>query len=209
MTAHSRSSRPATTQTTHRRTAPIGWGPGITRNGFRARTSRVTARPWEATPKRHAAPAHQQLQHLCDLYQPINPAKDEKDNTGWNVFGRVMDAPGDRNLVDFYLDGGLDYKGHSGVRTTLSVSPTAMRGISDPAGLYDMEVQAVGSSFHPVWSGESVVELTYQRTLNPWWQLQPDFQYIVNPGGGIANPNAPGQRIGNAAMLGLRTIIQF
>jgi porin len=54
-----------------------------------------------------------------------------------------------------------------------------------------------------------VVELTYQWTLNPWWQLQPDFQYIVNPGGGIANPDALGKKIGNAAVLGLRTIIQF
>lgn len=40
--------------------------------------------------------------HLC--IEPINPAKDEKDNTGWNMFGRVMGAPADRNLVDFYVE---------------------------------------------------------------------------------------------------------
>lgn len=40
--------------------------------------------------------------HLC--VEPINPAKDEKDNTGWNMFGRVMGAPADRNLVDFYVE---------------------------------------------------------------------------------------------------------
>jgi len=45
--------------------------------------------------------------------------------------------------------------------------------------------------------------------LAPWWQLQPDFQYITNPSGGIVNPNAPGQKIGNAAIFGLRTIITF
>ena len=71
-----------------------------------------------------------------------------------------------------------------------------------------MDVAATGV-FRPVRSTETVVELTYQFTLNPWWQLQPDFQYITNPGGGIANPNSPGQKIGNAAVLGLRTVIQF
>jgi porin len=45
--------------------------------------------------------------------------------------------------------------------------------------------------------------------VSPWLQLQPDFQYISNPGGGIANPNEPGKKIGSAAVLGLRTIIQF
>jgi hypothetical protein len=54
--------------------------------------------------------------HLC--IEPINPAKDEKDITGWNAFGRVMGAPGDRNLVDFYIDGGIDYKRRSGAPMT-------------------------------------------------------------------------------------------
>jgi porin len=40
-------------------------------------------------------------------------------------------------------------------------------------------------------------------------KLQPDFQYIFNPGGGIPNPNAPARRIGDAAVLGLRTTIMF
>ncbi len=35
--------------------------------------------------------------------QPIFPAKDEQDDTGWNFFGRVMGAPGDCNLVDLYF----------------------------------------------------------------------------------------------------------
>ena len=29
---------------------------------------------------------------------------------------------------------------------------------------------------------------TYQYQLFPWWQLQPDIQYVFNPGAGIANP---------------------
>jgi porin len=141
--------------------------------------------------------------------QPINPAKDEKDDTGWNLFGRIMGAPGDRNLVDFYFDGGVDYKGPFGRANDIVGLAFGYARISNPARLYDMEVEAFSTAFHPVRSAESVVELTYQWALNPWWQLQPDFQYIANPGGGIANPNTPAKKIGSAAVLGLRTVIQF
>ena len=49
----------------------------------------------------------------------------------------------------------------------------------------------------------------YQYQVAPWWQIQPDIQYVFNPGGGIANPNAPSQRVGNELVLGLRTNILF
>ena len=61
----------------------------------------------------------------------------------------------------------------------------------------------------PVRSGEAVLELTYQHKLAEWWQVQPDFQYIFNPGGGIANPILPTRRIGDAAVLGLRSVVTF
>lgn len=141
--------------------------------------------------------------------QPINPANDEKDNTGWNVFGRIMGAPGDRNLVDFYIDGGVDYKGPFGRPNDTIGLAYGWARISNPARLYDMEVEEFSGTYRPVRSAEGVVELSYQWTLNPWGQLQPDFQYIANSGGGIVNPNVPSKKIGNAAIFGLRTIIQF
>ena len=61
----------------------------------------------------------------------------------------------------------------------------------------------------PARGGETYLELTYQYEVMPWWQLQPDIQYVFNPGGGIANPNAPLKRVGNELVLGLRTNIQF
>ena len=45
--------------------------------------------------------------------------------------------------------------------------------------------------FHPSASGETFVEVTYQYQVMPWWQIQPDFQYVFNPGAGIAIPNDP------------------
>ncbi len=53
------------------------------------------------------------------------------------------------------------------------------------------------------------MEVTYQYQVAPWWQIQPDLQYVFTPGGGIANPNAPIQRVGNELVLGLRTNILF
>jgi Carbohydrate-selective porin, OprB family len=56
---------------------------------------------------------------------------------------------------------------------------------------------------------ETVLELSYQVQALPWLQVQPDFQYVVSPGGGIPNPNQPGQLVGSAAVFGLRIIATF
>jgi porin len=53
------------------------------------------------------------------------------------------------------------------------------------------------------------VEATYQYEVTPWLQLQPDVQYVFNPGGGLANPSNPTQRIRNELVLGARTNISF
>jgi porin len=53
------------------------------------------------------------------------------------------------------------------------------------------------------------VEISYQYQVTPWWHLQPDLQYVFNPGGGVVNPDNPSQKIGNELILGLRTTILF
>jgi porin len=48
--------------------------------------------------------------------------------------------------------------------------------------------------------------VTYQYQVTPWWVLQPDFQYVFNPGAGyFAGSN--GTHVGNEAVLGRRTNI--
>jgi porin len=64
-------------------------------------------------------------------------------------------------------------------------------------------------TYNPVRSSETFVELTYQYQVTPWWQLQPDFQYVFNPGAGVIDPSSPNQRIGNEAVIGMRTNILF
>jgi hypothetical protein len=63
----------------------------------------------------------------------------------------------------------------------------------------------------PVRDMETVVELTYQHQATPWWMLQPDLQFIINPGGGIPDPRHPGSSsaIPDATVIGLRSSVKF
>ena len=63
----------------------------------------------------------------------------------------------------------------------------------------------------PIRDYETVLEITYQMQIAPWWVLQPDLQLIFHPGGHIAAPipAPPGQPIPNALVLGLRSAINF
>ena len=58
-------------------------------------------------------------------------------------------------------------------------------------------------------SAETFLEATYQAQLLPSWQIQPDVQYVINPGAGIANPDDPNQRIKNEFVVGVRTNVTF
>jgi porin len=51
----------------------------------------------------------------------------------------------------------------------------------------------------------------YQYEVRGGWTLQPNFQYIVHPGGGATNPLQPGagRVLANAAVFGLRTVVKF
>ncbi len=54
---------------------------------------------------------------------------------------------------------------------------------------------------------ETVVEASSQARMLPWLQVRPDAQYVVTPGGGI--PDRPNQKVGSAAVFGIRTIVTF
>jgi porin len=137
-------------------------------------------------------------------------------NRSVSMFGRVMDTPqGDRNLIDFSANAGVVY--HNPVTNrpddTLAIG-MGYAHVSSQAAAYDRDVAAYNltvapSGYFPVRSSETYVEATYQYQLHPWWQLQPDAQYVFNPGGGIASPDAPGHRVTNEFVLGLRTNVLF
>jgi porin len=45
--------------------------------------------------------------------------------------------------------------------------------------------------------------------IAPWWTIQPDFQYIVHPGGRVSDPANPLVPVRDAAVIGVRSVLKF
>ena len=127
-----------------------------------------------------------------------------------NYFTRVMGTPlTDRNLVDFSMNAGFTLHEPIPLRDddTLGLG-VGYVDISNRVVRFDQSIASYNAgNYTPIKSGETFVEATYQYQATPWWQLQPDLQYVFNPGAGSANNN--GQRVKNETILGVRTNIAF
>jgi porin len=135
---------------------------------------------------------------------------DPQGQSSLALFARIMGAPGDRNLVDFSVNAGATLKAPFPGRDNDSLGiGYGFAKISDRASDLDRDTAVFTHAFHPIRSGEHFLEFTYQYQVVPWWQVQPDLQYIINPGGGIANPNSPRARIADEVVLGVRTVVTF
>ena len=127
------------------------------------------------------------------------------------IFARIMGAPGDRNLISFSINGGIELQGAvrgAGQRHAWAWA-SASAGSSNSAIKLDRDQNAFGTYSRRSGPSETFLELTYQYSVAPWWQVQPDFQYVWTPGGGITNPLDPAKRIGNEAIFGVRTSVVF
>jgi porin len=109
-----------------------------------------------------------------------------------SFFARLSAAPSDRNLIDRYFDTGLAFKG------PIEGRPNDVVGIAFAYGRISPQATASGratSAFEgtpmPVRDFEAVIELTYQLPLSDQWYVQPDLQYVIHPGGHIADPLDP------------------
>ena len=138
-----------------------------------------------------------------------DPNDEDADRT-FNFFARAMGTPEeDRNLIDVSVNTGftfhepIPHRGDDTVGIGMGYAKVGGSTVN-----FDEQTNAFNNTSAPVQSSEEFVELTYQYQLTPWCQLQPDFQYVFNPGGGVANPNN-GQRVKDEAVLGIRTNILF
>jgi porin len=138
--------------------------------------------------------------------------KADDPNRSVSVFGRAMDTPqGDRNLIDFSLNAGLVYHDPVANRAddTLAIG-MGYAHVSKSVQAYDRAVAALDPGvYSPIRTTETYLEATYQYQVHPWWQIQPDIQYVFNPGGGLADPDNPNRRIGNELVVGVRTNVLF
>jgi porin len=138
----------------------------------------------------------------------IDPAESDRNI---NIFGRVLWAPqADRNLITFSMNAGVTFHEPFLHRDddTFAIGMGYAKVSTAAAGL-DQATAAFSGTFTPTRGGETYLEVSYTYQMAPWWQLQPDMQYVFNPGGGVANPNNPTQRVGDEFVLGLRTNILF
>jgi len=131
---------------------------------------------------------------------------------GLAAFFRVGNASPNRNLISLEVDAGLTYKGLFPGRELDLLGVAASYGrIGNAARRLDRnEVRFTGTG-GTIRDYETVLEITYEARISPWWTLQPDFQLIAHPGGHVAPPLAASSArpIPNALVVGLRSSITF
>jgi porin len=123
-------------------------------------------------------------------------AEEKPSNQGLGWFGRIAFEPQNRNFVGFYFDTGLVYTGlipsrdedHIGVGLVYAQLTNGARQTLELEGS-----RGVGA--------EMVLEFTYKAILTPWLYIQPDAQFIINPGAT--------QDLRNAFVIGGRVSVNF
>ena len=121
-----------------------------------------------------------------------------EDPQGVGIFARFIGAPEDRNLIDFYFDGGFTFTGMIPGRPNDALAiGFAYTGISDDVSGFDVDLgEPVARNY------ESLVEICYTFEVATGFTIQPDFQYIWQPGGNVAG-------VKDATVVGARTSITF
>lgn len=128
---------------------------------------------------------------------------------GVGVFLTVEQAPEDRNLISLFIAGGVNWTGPlpsrpkdvAGIAVTYAGLGAAARQFSRDVVYYT----GLGAPYAP---SETVIEATYLLQINPWFSLQPDLQYVINPGAGIPTPQTP-TPLKNAVVVGMRMTVNF
>ena len=170
-------------------------------------------------------------QHNLSLANPLSDGVPRRQSGNWGVYAmadqlllqtgetraqsigasvRVALTLGDRNAVDAQLNAALTWKGAipgrdqdmAGLGVSLVQHGLGARG-------YDQDVRSYTNPIAPVRGLEAVFEATYAIQLAGWWQVQPDLQYIVRPGGGVASAYNPGTLLHNAFLAGVRSVVTF
>jgi porin len=113
-------------------------------------------------------------------------------NQGLGIFTHIGLSPQNSSFINFYIDGGLTYKG------LIPTRDNDVLGIAVGYGHLTNDPQNNQGTSNPGY--EMIFETTYQIELASWLSLQPDFQYVIHPSG----TNIP-----NALVLGARTTLSF
>jgi porin len=146
------------------------------------------------------------------IYWIINQMLWHKPKTeaqGIGVFLQIMHGPDDRNLSNLFIEGGLNWKGPFAGRShdTAGIALT-YAGIGATARGFSQDVVFYSGLGTPYAQGEPIIEATYRARLTPWLKVQPDLQYVINPGAGIPTARNPAP-LKNALVTGIRVTVNF
>lgn len=126
----------------------------------------------------------------------------EEEQGVW-IFGRVGGAPRDRAFFEFAADFGLSFVGLLPGRDEdiLGLGFVHARISRDLRAFERLDSELSGAPYAAFSDHESVLEAFYSFRPTDWWSIQPDIQWIVNPGGSAA--------LSDALVVGIRTSIVF
>jgi porin len=131
---------------------------------------------------------------------------------GAGFFLRAGMVPNDRNLVDLSADAGVSFVGFMDSRPDdLFGVGFGYTRISGSARALDRDAAFFNNPLQPVRSSEELAEVTYIANMAPGWYVQPDVQFIRQPGGNIPDPRDPAGvlPLRNSLVFGLRTLVRF
>lgn len=114
---------------------------------------------------------------------------DENDMQGLVAFGQFGASPSGKNDMSRYMGGGLNYKGLIPKRDRDRI------GIAVASGNFASRLGDITSQV----GDETVIEAFYRVHITPWFYMQPDVQFVMNPSGCY----------GNSVAIGLRSVIVF
>lgn len=132
--------------------------------------------------------------------------------SGITGFTRIGAATSDRNLNDFYLEGGLISTGMVPGRPLDQFGAVFLYShISDRARGLDRDQLLFSMQPYPLRNYELSFEVMYAATVVPGWTLQPNIQYVMHPGGNVPDPNRPFTTapVKDALVFGLRSVIRY
>jgi porin len=141
------------------------------------------------------------------LYRPTGGAAD----SGINAFMRASGNPSDRNLISFYVDGGIVFSGFVPGRPDDKFGASFLYSkISANAAAFDRDFNFYNAPMAPIRSEELTLELAYQAQITKAFTLQPDYQYVMRPSGLPTNfQTAAIGPIKNAQIFTMRGVYKY
>jgi porin len=174
---------------------------GVNANPAAAYTNPATNQPYNGDYNVYATvektvyhPESNGLRDPKDMKETRGETLDTKK--GLDLLFQFVGEPGDRNPLQYEFTMGARYTGLFPGRDQDKVGFGLI--YSDNGIAYSMANQQAGG---PGLGGETTLELDYQYNPAPWLSIQPDMQYIMDPGGNSDRSDI--------LVLGLRTIVRF